>query len=117
MSGKLESTELVSIEEARRAEPTVRPPDPLALQELQNSHSKNMQELNRGWLGACIGSGPEKPGNTAVLVIILCFLFIAASAFKFDLSTQFENFFKIVTTLLGPIGLALGYLFGSREKS
>ncbi len=116
MSTKPEKTEFVSLEDAQRAEPTVLPPDPLAMQELQNTHSRDMQNLHRGWVGAFIGSGPEKPGNTAVLVIVVCFFFIAGLAFQFDLDKQFDSFYKLLTTLFGPIGLALGYLFGSKEK-
>lgn len=116
MSNKPEDIELVSEDKARRAKPEVREPDQLAMQEMQNSHSRNMETLLRGWVGACIGSGPEKSGNTAFLVIVLCFFFIAIAAFRFDLDKQFDNFYKLLTTLLAPIGLALGYLFGSKEK-
>jgi hypothetical protein len=114
---KQKATELVSVDAARAVEPKVPSPDALALKELENSHSKSMHTLSRGWIGACIGSGNEKPGNTAFLVIVCCFAFIGISVFKFDIATQFEQFFKFVTLFFGPVGLALGYLFGSRDKN
>lgn len=116
MSNKQENNDLVSVDEARRSEPIVAAPDSLAIKELDHFHSMEMHNLHRGFLGAIVGSGPEKPGNTAIIVIVFCFVFISVAGFKLDLDKQFDQFYKLITTLLGPVGLALGYLFGSREK-
>jgi hypothetical protein len=107
---------LVTEDQARKSEPVVREPDPLAIEELKNNHTKNMASLHRGFVGSCVGSGPEKAGNVATLTIVACFLMIVGSFLKFDFATQFDSFFKVLTTALGPIGLALGYLFGSKES-
>jgi hypothetical protein len=107
---------LVTEEQARKSEPIVPQPDSLALEEIKNNHAKNMAGLHRGVIGWCVGSGPEKAGNVATLTIIASFLLIVCAFFKFDFSAQFDFFYKILTTLLGPIGLALGYLFGSKGE-
>lgn len=85
MSNKPEDIELVSEDKARRAKPEVREPDQLAMQEMQNSHSRNMETLLRGWVGACIGSGPEKSGNTAFFGDRSVFLFYCNCSFPIRL--------------------------------
>ena len=75
-----------------------------------------MQALQRGWIGIALGTGAEKAGNVATLTIIACFLIILLLFAKTDMSTQFDQFYKMLTTMLGPVGLALGYLFGSRDS-
>ena len=105
----------VSEDAARRAEPTVPEPDPLALEEARNNHARGMHHLQRGLIGWCVGTGSEKPGNVATLAIIASFAIILIGFFKFDLQKEFESFYKLLTTLLGPVGLALGYLFGSSK--
>ncbi|WP_206742491.1 hypothetical protein [Rhizobium grahamii] len=50
------------------------------------------------------------------MAIVASFALVMIAFFRFDFATQFELFFKILTTMLGPVGLALGYLFGSKEK-
>ena len=109
--------EIVPEDVARRAEPTVRAPDELAIQEVANAHAKEMHTLQRGLLGWCIGSGSEKAGNVATLTILGCLIFILFAFLRMNLQTEFESFYKLLTTLLGPVGLALGYLFGSRDSS
>jgi len=76
-----------------------------------------MHTLQRGLLGWCIGSGSEKAGNVATLTILGCLIFILFAFLRMNLQTEFESFYKLLTTLLGPVGLALGYLFGSRDSS
>ena len=76
-----------------------------------------MHALQRGLLGWCIGSGGEKAGNVATLTILGCFTFMLIAYFKMDLQKEFDAFFKLLTTLLGPVGLALGYLFGARDTT
>jgi len=76
-----------------------------------------MHTLLRGLLGWCIGSGSEKAGNVATLTILGCLIFILFAFLRMNLQTEFESFYKLLTTLLGPVGLALGYLFGSRDSS
>ncbi|WVT73331.1 hypothetical protein QM996_17920 [Sinorhizobium chiapasense] len=105
----------MSIEDARRVEPTVRAPDALALEEMKNNHAAGMHKMQRGLVGLVVGTGPEKAGNVATLAIVASFALVMISFFKFDFGTQFDLFYKILTTMLGPVGLALGYLFGSKE--
>lgn len=113
----LEQPNLVSVADARRAEPTVRPPDELALEEMKNNHAVRTHRMQRGLVGLVVGTGPEKAGNVATVAIVASFGLVMTAFFRFDFATQFELFFKILTTMLGPIGLALGYLFGSKDKS
>lgn len=107
---------LITEDQARKTEPVVREPDALALKEQQNNHDKAMAGLHRGWIGWLVGSGPEKSGNVATLTIFACFLIILIAFMKFDFNTQFESFFKIMTSVFGPVGLALGYLFGAKDS-
>lgn len=93
----------------------MRPVDALALKEIENEHEKRKIEMQRGWIGIVLGTGPEKSGNVATLTIVASFFMILISFAKIDFSSGFDQFFKILTTMLGPVGLALGYLFGSRE--
>ncbi len=72
--------------------------------------------MQRGLMGWLVGTGPEKAGNVATLSILASFLLVMIAFFKFDFDTQFELFYKILTTMLGPVGLALGYLFGSKDS-
>jgi hypothetical protein len=111
-----EEPKLISVEDARRAEPIIRPPDNLAAEELKNSHAEKTHRMQRGIIGLIVGTGPEKAGNVATLAIVASFGLVLIAFFKFDFSTQFELFYKILTTMLGPVGLALGYLFGSKDK-
>lgn len=75
-----------------------------------------MRRMGEGWLRACFGSGVDRSGNAAILVILLCFSFIALAALKIDFDKQFDNFLKVFSILLSLVTLALGYLFGSRDK-
>lgn len=107
---------VVSKDDARKAEPVVREPDQLALEELRNSHARDMNKNQRGAIGWMFGSGLEKSGNAAILSIVVFLALIVCAFFKFDLSKDSDAFYKLLTTLLGPIGLALGYLFGSKKS-
>jgi purine-cytosine permease-like protein len=49
------------------------------------------------------------------LAIIACFGIICAGFLKFDFSKEFDSFLKLVSTFLGIVGLALGYLFGAKD--
>lgn len=115
MSGLQSSEKIVSPEDARRAVPVIRPADTLALEEMRNAHEANKLSIQRGWIGIALGTGSEKAGNVATLVILACFVIILILFVKTDFSTQFDPFFKTFSALLGPVGLALGYLFGSRD--
>jgi hypothetical protein len=106
----------VDPEAARGVEPTVRQPDAMALAEVKNAHEAGMHKMQRGVVGWLVGTGPEKAGNVATLSIVASFGLVMVAFFKFDFGTQFELFYKILTTMLGPVGLALGYLFGSKDN-
>lgn len=93
----------------------IRPADSLALEEIRNSHEAYKLSIQRGWIGVALGTGTEKAGNVATLVILACFIIILLLFAKTDFSTEFDPFFKTFSALLGPVGLALGYLFGSRD--
>ncbi|MGR9373409.1 hypothetical protein [Rhizobium leguminosarum] len=71
----------------------------------------------RGLVGMVVGTGPEKASNVATVAIVASFTLVMIAFFRFDFATHFELFYKILTTMLGPVGLALGYLFGSKDKS
>lgn len=114
--GSQENNSVVSVEDARKAEPIIREPDPLAIEEVRNNHATRMHGMQRGIIGWCVGSGPEKAGNVATLSIVACFAIIAAGFFKFDFAKEFDSFLKLVTIFLGIVGLALGYLFGAKEN-
>lgn len=108
--------QLIKPDDARAVEPLVRQPDAMALAEVKNAHEAGMHKMQRGFIGWLVGTGPEKAGNVATLAIIASFGLVVIAFFKFDFGTQFELFYKILTTMLGPVGLALGYLFGSKES-
>jgi hypothetical protein len=108
--------DLASVEAARSFEPEIREPDDLAREELRNNHATRMHEMHAGYIGRFCGSGSEKSGNIAIVSIIFCFAVIGFGLFKFDLETQIDSFFKLLTAMLGLVALALGYLFG-RGKS
>jgi hypothetical protein len=117
LSTKPANLDTVSVADARKAEPTIRAPDEAALKELelQNAHDLNKQNLQKGWIGAFMGTGSEKSGNAAIIVIVLCFIFIGCSAGIFKFDKQFDDFFKFLTSMLSIVTLALGYLFGSKS--
>lgn len=105
----------VDLDTLRRAEPKVpEKPDALALEEARNNHARELQRMQRGIIGWCVGSGSEKPGNVATLCIAACFLLILSAFLKLDIQKDSEFFLKILSASTGMIGLALGYLFGSR---
>jgi hypothetical protein len=81
---------------------------------LENSHQQATQKTEQGWIGKVCGSKGEKAGNIAFLVIIACFLLISGALYTSGLT---DPFFKLMTSLLGVIGLALGYLFGAHNKN
>ncbi|EPE98633.1 hypothetical protein RGCCGE502_09410 [Rhizobium grahamii CCGE 502] len=83
---------------------------------MKNNHAARTHRMQRGLIGLIVGTGPEKAGNVATVAIVASFALVMIAFFRFDFATQFELFFKILTTMLGPVGLALGYLFGSKEK-
>jgi hypothetical protein len=108
-----EPTKLVTAKEAREVEPVVPEPDKLALKEVENSHAQATHRAEQGWVGKICGSRGEKSGNIAFLVIVACFLLIGIALNSSGLT---EPFFKLLASLLGVIGLALGYLFGAHNS-
>ncbi len=106
----------VTVEEARRAEPNVPEPDALALKESDNNHDKAILKAEGGFVGAFFGSRTEKPGNVALIVILLCFTLIFCGFFKIDIAINSELFFKLLSVVFGIVTLALGYLFGSSNR-
>lgn len=102
----------VSVTDARSVEPEVPEPDRLARQELRRAHEKAMHKQDRGWIGVLCGSRAEKAGNVAFMVILGAFILIACTLATNGLS---EQFFKLFSALLGVVGLALRYLFGSKH--
>jgi hypothetical protein len=107
------NSEKISVEEARKAEPTVREPDALALAEIENNHAQATHHAEQGSIGHFLGSRSEKPGNVAFIVIIICFLIIVGAFWRIDLKQDFDNFMKFSSALFAIITGALGYLFGS----
>jgi hypothetical protein len=108
--------ETVTAEQARGVRPNVPEPDPLALQEAKNAHENNMHKNERGWVGAVFGSRSEKPGNVALIVILLCFVFAMLAFVHLDMAKDSELFFKLLSVVSGLVSLALGYLFGSSDR-
>ncbi len=106
----------MTAEQARGVEPTVRAPDELAIQEAKNAHENNMHKNERGWVGAVFGSRSEKPGNVALVVILLCFIFAMLAFVRLDIAKDSELFFKLLSVVSGLVSLALGYLFGSSDR-
>jgi hypothetical protein len=107
----------VSAAQAAGVAPVIRAPDELALKELQqtNAHAQATQKAEQGWIGAIFGAKSEKSGNVAAFVIVLCFIFIFLAAYR-EADAPSETFFKLLSPILGLIGLALGYLFGSSDR-
>src|SRR5438045_3840750 len=85
---------IVSLDQARRAEPTVREPDALATLERKNAHEQATQKNEQGALGRWLGSRSEKAGNISFIVIIVCFLFIGIAFLKMDIKSEFDSFMK-----------------------
>ena len=86
------------------------------LREVENSHNKAILKAEGGFVGAVFGSRTEKPGNVALIVILLCFLLIFWVFIKIDISINSELFFKLLSIVFGIVTLALGYLFGSSNR-
>ena len=73
-----------------------------------------------GKVGNFIGGGPEKAGNIAYIVVIfsLVLLVIASGCAAYIQSEKLVAVFdRIVTGSFGLVTGALGYLFGSSDKS
>lgn len=66
-----------------------------------------------GWIGRIIGTAEHKPGNIVVLVVALCFLFIAVVIFSDDQTLPKK---EIIASLISIITLALGYFFGKKSE-
>jgi hypothetical protein len=94
-------------------QPAIQEPDTLALEEARLEHERTLHKADKGWIGHLCGSRNEKPGNVAFLVILGSFLLVCAAMYENGLS---EPFFKFLTVLLGVVGTALGYLFGSQTR-
>ena len=75
-----------------------------------------MNQNHRGIVGWIFGSGFEKPGNAAILSIFTFLMLIVIAFFRIDIKADAEVFYKLLTTMLGPVGLALGYLFGAKRS-
>ncbi len=114
MNSQPDKPATISQDDARRSEPQVLEPDPLALKEKHN-HEKGMSELEAGWLGVFLGSKSEKPGNVAFIAIIFCFIFIILAFCLID-TKESDFFMKILASMMSVISLALGYLFGSSDR-
>ncbi|WP_455154805.1 hypothetical protein [Cupriavidus campinensis] len=69
-------------------------------------------QQNLGLLGKLFGNGSAAQTNIAGMVILLCFLFLVGSYFL-PAGADAGN---IRTVLVGLIGSALGFIFGSRQK-
>jgi hypothetical protein len=108
----------VSVEDARRAAPRVVEPDEKAAKEDSSlyAHQQATQRASLGAIGWFLGASGEKPGNVAAIVILFCFAIIAWAYGTTNFTTDGESFFKLLAAMLGPIGLALGYLFGSSKR-
>ena len=113
------STEIVTVDAARRAEPVVREPDALALKEAENAHAQSIQKVERGLIGLIMGSKTEKSGNIAFVVIFFCFVVIVIGFLKFDMkiASEFDSFMKLVAAFSSIITGALGYIFGAAQKT
>lgn len=114
-SPKGNQLEVVTAEEARNVTPQAPEPDKRALQEqAQFLHQQATQKAELGTVGSWLGAKAEKAGNIAFIVIIFSF-FMVFNAYWHEGGAT-ENFFKVFSAMIGLIGLALGYLFGSGGK-
>jgi len=106
------------VADARRADPKIRSPDELAIQEANNAHAQATLWAEQGWIGHVLGSKTEKPGNVAAIVIFFCFilLVIGFCVLSHGDGKSNEDFFKFTSIITGIVGLALGYLFGSSSQ-
>lgn len=101
--------------------PDIPVPDALALQEGRNQHEHKLELTKQGQLGRLFGSGVEKSGNVAALVIVFSFALLTFALLTIvffyskapEQSGTEEFFFKLLSPVASLITLALGYLFGS----
>jgi hypothetical protein len=111
-SPKENRTDAVTAEEARQVTPQVPEPDKKALKEqAQFLHEQATQKAELGTIGGWLGAKSEKAGNIAFIVIIFAFLLVFTAYAHEGGAT--DNFFKVFSAMIGLVGLALGYLFGS----
>ena len=85
---------------------------------LTGRDTKLDQHLGR--VGNYIGGGPEKAGNIAYIVVVssLILLVLGGLASAYAQSDKLSSVFdRVVTGAFGLITGAMGYLFGSSDKS
>lgn len=98
---------LVTADDARAAQPNVPPPDSKAIAETKNAHEAGMHKMQRGIVVYIVGTGPAKAGNVATVAIFASFGLVMVAFFKFDFSSKFDLFYKVLTTMLGQSVLRL----------
>jgi hypothetical protein len=70
-------------------------------------------QQNLGLLGKLFGSNASAPTNIAGLIVVLSFVLYFGS---FWIANQTPELTNTRTALLGLVGTALGYIFGSASK-
>ena len=78
--------------------PDIPVPDALALQEGRNQHEHKLELTKQGQLGRLFGSGVEKSGNVAALVIVLSFALLAVVFFYSKLPRRKRRGFQNLNT-------------------
>ena len=97
------------------------------LHQLELEHKAQQLRTELGWLGKFFGGRQEKAGNISAIVLLLCFLALAAVwlsdvGFQYYCTTRKLDppalpLDHAVAGIASIITLILGYLFGSNQGS
>jgi hypothetical protein len=90
----------------------------LASKVVESQTRREEKALEMGWVGFLFGSGSEKPGNIAGIVIALSIIALIIIFFigYFYPNTNNAPTRELITLFGGIVTLALGYLFGKSGK-
>ncbi|UXS09215.1 hypothetical protein [Agrobacterium tumefaciens] len=87
----------------------------LAVHMINGAQAKEQLVMKMGWVGRVFGSGDEKAGNIAGIVLVVCiaavlFLLSLAAVYpEAKLSEAIAGFFTVITT-------TVGYIFGRKSS-
>ncbi|MBX4901646.1 hypothetical protein HJA83_09895 [Rhizobium bangladeshense] len=87
----------------------------LAVHVINGAQAKEQLVMKMGWIGRVFGSGDEKAGNIAAIILVssliavLFLLYLSAQYPEAKLSEAIAGFFTIITT-------TVGYIFGRKTS-
>jgi hypothetical protein len=80
------------------------------------AHERGQLKQEMGIVGRFVGGRAEKAGNISALVIVVCIVFFIAAYFLPYPPPEKVSFDRVIGLVSSLITLALGYLFGSKDK-